>query len=158
MIFVYSLGKYLYFRGLLLLIVAAIGESFVSYVYFGGVNWPNPLPLLLYMSLVLLGHDRYRKMVATALIISSAISFSALLGILLAPSTRNGGLLFYSFYLADGIVQGYVGWRIVLHGFVRFYLLGLRMDDKMRQSETSDTVREELDALRNALPNSTEHK
>jgi hypothetical protein len=152
----YCLGKHRYFRGLLLLAIAAICESVVSCIYFGKLEWPNPLPLFLYLSLVLLGDDGWRKLVAAALLLSSAISFAALLGLFLSPETRNGGVIFYLFFVANGIVQGYVGWGIVLHGFVRFYLLGLRMDDKLRQRVTSEDSNDEVNSLKNDRTKSTE--
>lgn len=153
---IYSLGKYLYFRGLLLLAFCAVLETLVSYVYFGGIHWPNPLPLLAYLSLVLWGKDKYRKFVATMLMLSAIPSFGMLALLFIKPETRYDGILFYSFFMIDGLVSAYVGYRLVLDGFVRFFLLGRRADDRMRQDDSDEEFREELQELLALHGNSTE--
>lgn len=147
MVRVYSLGKYLYFRGLLLLAFCAVLETAVARIYFGGIHWPSPLPLLAYLSLVLWGKDNYRKLVATLLILSAIPSFSMLTLLFFKPETRNDGLLFYSFFAIDGLLTSYVGYRIVLNGFVRFFLLGRRADDRIRENDSDLEFREELQEL-----------
>lgn len=153
---IYNLGKYLYFRGLLLLAFCAVLETFVSNVYLGGINWPNPIPLLAYLSLVIWGKDKYRKLVATMLILSALPSFGMLTLFFIKPATRDNGLLFYSFFVIHGLVSAYVGYRIVLNGFVRFFLLGRRADDRMRQDDSDEEFRKELQELLTLHGNSTE--
>lgn len=153
---IYNLGKYLYFKGLLLLAFCAVLETLVSYVYFRLIHWPNPLPLLAYLSLVLWGKDKYRKLVAMMLIVSAIPSFGMLTLLFIKPETRDNGILFYSFFMVDGLVSAYVGYRIVLNGFVRFFLLGRRADDRMRQDDSDEEFREELQELLALHGNSTQ--
>ncbi len=63
------------------------------------------------------------------------------------PETRKDGLQFYSFLMINGLVTSYVGYRIVLNGFVRFFLLGRRADDRMREGDSDEQFREELQEL-----------